>query len=224
MSKEKFIHISIDDCQSILGELIENDYDTLWQARKLWLLKRLHSLFGAKFTLYVFNQIGTYTLNDVPDKYRKEWEGASDWLKFGFHAVSEAQQPTNILPDFKDTYAVFKSNIERFAGTKSLAKILRLHYWFYPEEYVKVLRREGVKTILVKEGQIVNVAGLETWVTNVRIEKEKMGTILTKIVHHAKQYPLVIFTHEWALNRITKLKLSLTIFVVKMMGYKFICD
>lgn len=220
------IHISIDDVIRSLQRIGERDYQSIYDDKFFWFLRVLHRMFGMEITLYVYLREGEWSLKNLPIKYKQEFEDANDWLKFGFHAVSEEQKKNNVLLDFNDAYKEYESCVVRFASQKSIAKTLRLHYWFYPEEYIKVLRRNGVGSILVKEEQIIEVTGLQTWETNVRIENETMKSILYKIFHHLKrnEKPLVIFTHEWALNRKNKVKLLIVVMIIWLLRYKFICE
>ena len=130
----------------------------------------------------------------------------------------------NVLLDFEDAFVKTESQIRRFAGERSIAKIVRLHYWFYPKAYQGVLKNHGVHTILTKEGQRIESMGLNQWITGIRIEQDTMKLIIYKISHCKTNQPLVVFTHEWALNKRNKLKFALTIALLRLKGYQFICE
>lgn len=222
--RQKSLHISIDDVNCSLYRITQRNYRSLFDDKLFNNLKILNRLFGLKITLYVYAQSNEWTLANIPEKYKHEFEEASEWLKFGFHAVSDEQKEDNILFNFEDTFVETERQIRHFAGEESIARILRLHYWFYPRAYQGVLKNHGVHTILTKEGQQIETMGLNQWKTNIRIEKDTMKEIIYKISHYKQNQPLVVFTHEWALNRKNKVKFALTIALLRLNGYQFICE
>ena len=217
-------HISIDDVANALQALSKSEHESIFEVKTFWYILILHRLFGLKITLYVYAQNKGWSLTDIPEKYKHEFEEASDWLKFGFHAVSDEQKEDNVLSDFEGAFVKTESQIRRFAGERSIAKIVRLHYWFYPKAYQGVLKNYDVHTILTKEGQQIESMGLNQWETNIRIEQDTMKEIIYKISHCNTNQPLVVFTHEWALNRKNKVKFALTIAFLRLKGYQFICE
>lgn len=215
-------HISIDDLTFALQRLSKHDYASIYEDRLFRYLRWMHRMFGLKVTLYVYARMGEWALDAMPDKYKAEFEGAKEWLKFGFHAVSEEQKRDNIIPEFAAAYKDTEKNIKRFAGVSSIAKIVRLHYWFYPKEYLDVLMRHEVKTVLVKEGK--DAAYPKSWSTTLQIEKNSMTDIIKRIRHYNDEQPMVVFTHEWALNRKNKIKLAMALMMIRMRGYSYICE
>ena len=222
--RRKICHMSIDDVTVSFQNLSKGENSSIFEVNLFQFLLLLHRLLGLKITLYVYAQNGEWTLADIPEKYKHELEEASEWLKFGFHAVSDEQKEDNILSNFEDAFVETESQIKRFAGEESIAGILRLHYWFYPKAYQGVLKNHGVHTILTEEGQRIESMGLNQWITNIWIEQDTMKQIIYKISHYKQNQPLVVFTHEWALNIRNKLKFALTIALLRLKGYQFICE
>lgn len=220
----KRVHISVDDVVATLQRLTESEYKSIYEESFFWYMRLLHRLFGTKVTCYVFAHQAGWSISDIPEKYKHEFEDASEWLKFGFHAVSDEQKEDNILSNFEDAFVETESLIKRFAGGESIARILRLHYWFCPKAYQGVLKNHGVHTVLTKEGQKVDLVGLNQWITCIRIEQDTMKQIIYKISHCKTNQPLVVYTHEWALNKRNKLKFALTIALLRLKGYQFICE
>lgn len=214
--------MSIDDVTISFQNLSKSEYSSIFEVNLFRLLLSLHRLLGLKITLYVYAQNNGWALADIHEKYKHEFEEASDWLKLGFHAVSEKQHQNNILNEFEDQFLQTRQQIIHFAGSKSLTKIIRLHYWFYPQIYLDVLSKEGVCAILTKEGQNIKTS-LDIWETNIRIENCSIVTIVKKIVSHSSKQPLVVFTHEQALNKRTKLKMLIVILLAWLKRYKFVC-
>lgn len=217
-------HISIDDVTNKLQSLSKSEHESLFDVKTFRYILTLHRLFGLKITLYVYAQSNEWTLADIPEKYKHELEEASEWLKFGFHAASDEQKEDNILSNFEDAFVEAERQIRHFAGEEAIARILRLHFWFYPKAYQGVLKNHGVHTILTKEGQQIESMGLNQWITNIWIEQDTMKQIIYKISHCNTNQPLVVFTHEWALNRKNKVKFALIIALLRLKGYQFICE
>ena len=188
-------HISIDDTTYALQRLSHNHYTSIYEDKFFRYLRCLHQWCNCKVTLYVFEHYGNWSLSDIPNTYRQEFQDAADWLKFGFHAVSEEQKQDNIIPDFEEQFLNVQREIIRFAGESSLAHILRLHYWFYPIVYVHVLKKHNVHTILMNEEQIVNENTINKWRTNIHIEKDILRNIIHKIMIISKLPPPRTHTH-----------------------------
>lgn len=219
---DKSAHISVDDVAIALQRLSSHGYTSVFEEPFFYYIRLLHRLFGLKITLYVYAKHGDWLLADIPDTYRCELESAADWLKFGFHAVSEEQKRGAVLTNFEEQYRFVTQQLRRFAGEASIAHILRLHNWFYPQEYMAVLKQYGVKTILGEpDCEKTEIDVIPVWKTRIRIERDKH--IMQKICRNSN-YPLVIFTHEWILNRRNKIKLAMAVIALNVLGYKFICE
>lgn len=219
---EKSTHISVDDVTIALQQLSTHRYPSVFDEPFLKYISLLHRLFGLKITLYVYARHDDWSLADIPNTYRSELRNAADWLKFGFHAVSEEQKRDVVLPNFEEQYLFVTQQIRRFAGDASIAHILRLHNWFYPKEYMAVLKQYGVKTILGEpDCEKTEIDTIPVWKTRIRIERDRH--VIQNICRNST-YPLVIFTHEWILNKKNKLKLAMAVVALKWLGYKFICE
>jgi len=142
-SNKKFV-FTIDDNVRFLREIVEENFLSIFSHPYLKMLRELHCSFGVKVQLNVFfeDSLG-FDLSMMPDKYRDEWEEASNWLKLSFHSRKEF--PSNPYAFcgynevFEDCFSAQKQ-LERFAGKKSLAKTTTLHYCLATEEGVKALK------------------------------------------------------------------------------------
>ena len=214
----------MDDVTFVLQRLSNRGYESIYDDKFFREVRFLHRFLGLKITLYVYSRFGNLSLDYIPDLYAKDFSEASTWLKLGFHAVSEEQGRNNILPGFAEAFEKTQLNIVRFASEKSVARVLRLHYWFYPEEYIDILEKNGISTVLTKEGQSVQSISIKSWETQVCVEKQRLFQILRKVMSRKTEQPFVAFTHEWALNRRNKIKLFLVIVLLKMFGYNFLSE
>lgn len=86
-TKEKYVHISIDDCV-FWKDLIDNQntYTSIFENTTLNFYKEIHDTYGMKITLNCFCSEGGYDISNVPSKFSQEFAQNSDWLKMSFHA------------------------------------------------------------------------------------------------------------------------------------------
>ena len=83
----KFIHFSFDDVNIVLQDLTTNAsiYTSIFQNPFLSKLKELHDLYGAVFSLYVFDNYNGWLLSSATTTFASQFSENSDWLKFGLH-------------------------------------------------------------------------------------------------------------------------------------------
>ena len=112
MSRKAFFFI--DDVIWVFRDLTRKNYDSMFDHPFLKVLKDAHDQYGLKTQLNIFYMTDTYYNNDIftlaemTDKYKKEWEDASDWLKFGFHSRKEFPDYPYINANYQDVYDDFK--------------------------------------------------------------------------------------------------------------------
>jgi hypothetical protein len=141
---------TIDDNIRFFKELTKESYASLFDHPYLAMLKRLHERFRLKIQLNLFYSCDGFTLSDMSDVYRDEWEAASDWLKLSFHSYEE-----NVSPYENADYETVKRDaltvsreILRFASDASLAKTTTVHYCKTTEDGVRALYDAGVRGLL----------------------------------------------------------------------------
>lgn len=114
----KKVHLSLDDVSISVRELACDSavYNSVFEQSFFRKLKFLHQCCGAKFTLYVYEEDGSYRIDDFPVKYGQELSDNHSWLRFGYHA----QSPTDSIPQyasFRTAYNKVDSNLcARFGG------------------------------------------------------------------------------------------------------------
>ena len=93
------------------------------------MLKTAHERYGLKVQLNIFWRTDffygndEFTLADMTDAYKAEWEEASDWLKLGFHSKQEFPDYPYLNADYSDVADLLrdvKKEVYRFAGEKSV--------------------------------------------------------------------------------------------------------
>lgn len=160
MNKKAFFFI--DDVIWVFRDLTRKNYDSMFDHPFLKLLKEGHDKYGLKTQLNVFYMTDTYygndifTLAEMTDKYKKEWEEASGWLKFGFHSRKEFPDYPYINASYQDVYDDFKmieKEILRFASAKNISKATTPHWRPISKEACLALRDCGIKLLSATYGK-----------------------------------------------------------------------
>jgi len=113
MSKKAYFYI--DDTIWVLRDLTRTRPASLFDTPLLKVLKKAHDRYGVKVQLNLFYRTDyfygydEFTLADVTDAYKSEWEEASDWLKMAFHAKEEFPDYPHINASYQDVYEHFKA-------------------------------------------------------------------------------------------------------------------
>ena len=149
MDKKNFI-FTIDDNIRFFRELSEKNGKSLFTHPYLKMLKELHDDFGVKIQMNLFYQDTKFDLSAFSDKYRKEWENNSDWLKMSFHSEKEDVCPYENA-GYEQVYSECEKvqrEILRFAGKDSLAKTTTIHYCKTTLDGLNALKKCGIKGLL----------------------------------------------------------------------------
>lgn len=235
----KYTHFSIDDATQIFQDISFHGYESIFENEVLGKLKDFHEEYGLKATLYVFAKLDTYDLADFPDTYKKEFEDNADWLKIGFHSITEAspEEEGMTTEEFAEGFQEVNREILAFAGEKSLAHVLRLHYWYATDEMVNVLKEQGIEGLLCNDSKDVcyNLSETENnnliWTRDGKIKKdiyyyvtdirlEKTDDIVTALQNKYYDRVVVLFTHAWCFKD-NQEKLEGAVRWLTNSGYKF---
>lgn len=142
----------IDDCvfflRAITLERPESIFDELFLGR----LKKIHDLYGTKFTLNLFfhDDHHDYSISEMPEDYKEEFMANSDWLKMSFHARSEfPDRPYQHADAAKlaADYDEVKKEVIRFAGETSFIAPVVIHWAMTNPENFPVLKERGTKCL-----------------------------------------------------------------------------
>ena len=143
---------TLDDNIQFFEEICRNESASIFDCAYLGMLKRCHNRFGCKVQLNMFYSYapGTFSLAEVPGRYREEFEKNAGWLKLSFHA--RHNDPP--FPYEFDQEALARDYLDvtcellRIAGTRSLAKTTTLHYAAATAEGCEFLRQSGVRGLI----------------------------------------------------------------------------
>ena len=160
MTKKAFFFI--DDVIWMLRDIAKQKPKSVFQQPFLSVLKKAHDLYGMKVQLNLFLRTDFYyggeefNLSQVPDSYKAEWEEASDWLKFGFHAKQEFPDYPYVNADYEDVRRDLeetKAQVCRFAGERSFAKAAISHWLPISKEGCQALFDGGIRLLSVSSGE-----------------------------------------------------------------------
>ena len=146
----KHFIFTVDDNIRFLKELSLGVYGSIFEHPYLSLYRRLHEKYDLKIQLNLFYECEGFSLSDMPEKFKDEFEPVADWLKMSFHSRLE-----NLRPYESASYGEVLSDCEavnreivRFAGQKSLAKTTTVHYCRATADGCRALSDAGVLGLL----------------------------------------------------------------------------
>ena len=145
----KYYRFSIDDNIRVFRDLARKPYTSIFENDYLALLKSVHERYGTKIQLNIYYAWEDFSLAQMPERYKEEWERVSDWLRLSFHAYSDDTRYTDSGYDtlYADCSLVHRQ-IRRFAGERSLSYYTTLHYVACPKAGVEALRDCGIKGLV----------------------------------------------------------------------------
>lgn len=157
----KKAYFYIDDTIWVLRDITRQKPATLFDNPFMKMLKDAHDKYGLKVQLNLFYRTDSFygydqfSLADVTDAYKSEFEANSDWLKMAFHAFEEFPDYPHINATYEDTKWLFE-NIEkevfRFAGKNSFSYAVCPHWLPMSKAAVKALKDCGVKLLDATRG------------------------------------------------------------------------
>lgn len=242
---DNYIHISFDDTFEIFKDLTINErlYDSIFDNDTLSFMLKLHNDFDAVFSMYCFYEYGEYDLSQFTDAFSKEFSENSDWLRFGFHSY-------NPNSDFSETdyktakkcYDETTTQLKRIVGEDAIDNTLRLHLFAGNSESISAVNFEvdalftadddrksydlmesDNKYISNNDHLYLSKKDIHYISTDLRLENTNnpYGE-LSEIKSDIQQNKFIeVFTHEWQMGMIMKIKLFSTCFWAKQNGYRW---
>ncbi len=146
----------IDDVIWVFRDLTRQAPKSLFDNPFLKLMKEGHDKYGMKVQLNAFYRTDffygddEFSLSEMTDAYKSEWEAASDWLKIGFHAKQEFPDYPYINANYdaikKDIDSI-KNEVIRFAGKNTFAVGAIPHWVPVSKESVSAFYDSGVRVL-----------------------------------------------------------------------------
>lgn len=160
MKKKCFFFI--DDVIWVFRDLTRRKPKSMFDNPFLKLLKEGHDKYGMKVQLNAFYRTDffyghdEFSLAEMTDAYKSEWEEASDWLKIGFHAKQEFPDYPYVNADYitvKTDIDKIKNEVFRFAGENSFVYGTITHWLPISKDGVLALRDSGIKVLSCSRGE-----------------------------------------------------------------------
>ena len=169
--KGKFASFFIDDAIWFLRDLARTRPKSLFDVPFLKQLKDSHDRYGLKLQINLFYRtdffygMDEFTLKEVPDAYKAEFQANKDWLKLGFHSLQEFPDYPWINADRADIVKLFgmiKGEIIRFAGEGVFARGLVPHWCPMSEEGCRAMKDLGIRIMECSYGPRYQYDGVRT--------------------------------------------------------------
>ncbi len=157
----KKAYFYIDDTIWVLRDITRQKPASLFDNPFMNVLKTAHEKYGLKVQLNLFYRTDSFygydefTLAEVTDAYKSEFEASSEWLRFAFHAKEEFPDYPHINATYEDTKSLFKDierEVFRFAGEKSFSYTVCPHWLPVSKAAVKALKDCGVTLLDATSG------------------------------------------------------------------------
>ncbi len=152
----------IDDVLWVFRDLTRAQPKTLFDNAFMALLKELHDTYGAKTQLNLFYETDRFygndhfSLVDMTDNYKSEFESCSDWLKFGFHSRQEFPDYPYINATYEhvaEDLALMKQEVIRFAGENSFSVSTTPHWRPISRDACRALFDGGIRLLSATYGE-----------------------------------------------------------------------
>lgn len=246
-SSKKIFEFSIDDSINIFEDIYKNNYDSIFENEELEWLKSLHEKTNGVITLYCFYENGDFNLSKMSNKYYKEFNENSNWLRVGFHSLNGAKNYSNSDSELAKDFQKTTYELERICGEKSIDNIIRLQNFAGNEDGIMKISNNinepiiGLYTSDDKRNNyfldnnennyiychdIMKKNDLYFISTDLRIEFIKNMKIKEREIENTNSWNnqkniLCAFTHEWELSYENKEKIEELFEWAKKQGYKF---
>lgn len=163
----------IDDVIFSFRDLARDRPKSIWDHFYFAAFKEAHDKYGLKVQMNIFYRNDFYygargaefTLKDMPDIWKDEFQAAKSWLRFGFHSYSEFPDYPWINASYDDVVWTWKATtreVERFAGPGMFAYATTPHWGPMSKEGCIALKDCGVKAIWCSAGDRYEYTGDRT--------------------------------------------------------------
>ena len=142
-----------DDVIWLFRDLARQSPKSLFDNAFLRMLKNVHDKHGLKVQLNCFYRLDffygmdEFTLAEMPDRYRDEWQANKDWLRLGLHSLQEFPDYPFINADYADMKNVIdriSGEIARFAGPGVFARGAVVHWGMISKDACRALSDSGI--------------------------------------------------------------------------------
>lgn len=145
--------LSLDDNIWFFQDIAKNNYRSIFENPYLGLLKDMNDKYGNKSHVNIYyccSEFGGFNLSQFPDKYKSEWEEASEWLRLSFHAFKNLPDEPYVTAKYKQAFEeceMVTNEIKRFAGENTLSDYTTIHWCRGTTDACRAFRDNGYKYI-----------------------------------------------------------------------------
>ena len=153
---EKVAYFFVDDTIWCLRDVARQKPASIFDQFFFKMLKKGHDEYGMTAQLNLFYRTDffygddEFTLSEMPDTYKGEFQANKDWLRLAFHAKQEFPDYPYVNATYQDVYNNFKTiekEVERFAGPGMYADVLCTHWLPLSKEACKALVDCGIRLV-----------------------------------------------------------------------------
>ena len=164
----RFAAMYIDDVIWVFRDLARQRPESMFAHPFLAALREAHVRYGLKVQLNCFYRtdffygMDEFSLADMTDAYRGEWQASKDWLRLGFHSYQEFPDYPFVNADYADVATAFdriRGEIVRFAGDGVFTYALVGHWLPVSKEGCRAFKDRGVKLVACTDGGRFAYAG-----------------------------------------------------------------
>lgn len=142
----------VDDNSFFTRDIRQKDYHRLLDSPYLSMFRDFHRKYGAKVVLNLFYSTPEedFTVSQLSDKYKSEWQDNAHWLKLAFHARSEFPDHPFLVrtpEQFAGDIDLVEREIKRFAGETVYTRTALLHWGTIRPQSLAVLIAKGWRTL-----------------------------------------------------------------------------
>ena len=158
----------IDDVIWVFRDLTRQRPKSMFDNPLLGALKKAHDRHGLKVQLNCFFRtdffygMDEFSLDDMTDAYKGEWQASKDWLRLGFHSYQEFPDYPFINSSYDDVAKAFdrvRGAIRRFAGEGVFTYAMVGHWLPVSKDGCRALKDRGVKLLACTDGPRYSYAG-----------------------------------------------------------------
>ena len=159
---KKTAYFFIDDVIFTMRSIARNRPASLFDDPFMKVLKNAHDAYGMTIQLNLFYRTDffygsdEFTLAEMPDCYKPEFEANAHWLKLAFHAKQEFPDYPYLNADYDDVKRDFyqiKNEVVRFAGEAVWSCAVIPHWLPISKDGCRALADCGVRFISPSHGE-----------------------------------------------------------------------
>ena len=149
----KRCYFFFDDCCFFLRDITRLKPASIFDTMFLGRLKKIHDQYNSKFLLNLFyadDHHKDFTLADVPEDYKEEFQANKEWLQLSFHARSEFPDRPYQHSDgatLAADYDLIYNEVCRFAGPECFTPPMVIHWAMTNPENFRVLQERGTRCL-----------------------------------------------------------------------------